>query len=234
MFNRKNKTAKAAPVAPKMVSEIEEELIYGERRRGAFWKKFGITGWGFGAFGCIMAAIIAASHETPPPVLVPFDPSTGTAMPEVNLQSIPMQHRDGVVQSLVYAYVRDRETYNQLDNDQRVLSVLERSSGNAEETMRSLWSDQSPDYPERKYGPRARMNVDVLSVTLITEDRATVRIRKRLVDDNGVTDGRFTVTLAYRYETEGGRDLDDVWNNPFGFSVYEYSITEDKWEEPDQ
>lgn len=232
MFNFMNKKAQATPVvAREQTSVIEEELIYGAARREAFWKKFGTAGWVFGGFGCIMAAIVAASHETPAPVLVPFDPSTGMALPMVNLEAISVQQRDAVVQSLVYSYVRDRETFNQLDNDVRVRSVLERSSGAALESMRSLWSSENPDYPERKYGPRARMDVEVLSVTLITEDRATVRIRKRLADDDGVTQGLFTVTLAFRYETTEARSLDEVWTNPFGFSVYEYGIASDRLED---
>lgn len=231
MFDlKKSRRAKAAPFAPKMVSETEEELIYGERRRGAFWQKFGIAGWGFGAFGCLMAAVVAASHETPAPVLVPFDPSSGMALPTANLQAISFDHRDAVVQSLVHSYVRDRETFNQLDNDVRVRSVIDRSSGAALSSMRSLWSSENPDYPERKYGPRARMDVEILSVTLITEDRAQVRLRKRLADDGGITEGLFSATLAFRYETTEARPLDEVWTNPFGFSVTEYAITSDRLE----
>ncbi|MBM3603272.1 MAG: type IV secretion system protein [Alphaproteobacteria bacterium] len=212
------------------VSETEEELIYGERRRGAFWMKFGVAGWGFGAVGCIMAAVIAASHETPAPVLVPFDPASGMALPMANLQTISMNNRDAVVQSLVHSYVRDRETYSMLDNDIRVRSVLDRSSGAALQSMRALWSSDNPNYPQTRYGPRARMDVEVLSVTLITNDRAQVRLRKRLQDDSGVTQGLFTATLAFRYDTNKARPLDDVWTNPFGFSVYEYAINSDRLE----
>lgn len=232
MFNRKNTTAQASATAipSRNVSETEEELIYGARRRGAFWQKFGVAGWGFGAIGCIMAAVIAASHETPAPVLVPFDPSSGMALPMVNLQTISVSNRDAVVQSLVHAYVRDRETYSMLDNDLRVRSVLARSSGAALQSMRSLWSSENPDYPQSKYGANARMDVEVLSVTQITNDRAQVRLRKRLQDSDGETRGLFTATLAFRYDTTEARSLEDVWTNPFGFSVYEYAITSDRSE----
>ena len=74
------------------------------------------------------------------------------------------------------------------------------------------------------------MDVEVLSVTLITEDRAQVRLRKRLQDNNGETQGLFTVTLAFRYDTTEARSLEEVWTNPFGFSVYEYAITSDRSE----
>lgn len=227
MFRRK--TTPAAAPAP-MVSVIEEELIYGERRRAAFWQKFGMAGWAFGATGCLLAALIAASHETPAPVLVPFDPSSGMALPMVNLQTIAMTNREAVIQSLVHAYVRDRESYSMLDNDLRVRSVMARSEGAAQASMRDLWSSENPDYPERRYGPRARMDVEVLSVTPITNDRAQVRLRKRLKDDDGETQGLFTVTLAFRFETDEARSLDEVWTNPFGFTVYEYAITSDRLE----
>lgn len=232
MLNRLKKKAKPSPqVATEQVSVIEEELLYGAARREAFWKKFGTVGWAFGGVACLMAVAVAASHETPAPVLVPFDPSSGMALPQVNLQAVSLNQRDAVVQSLVYSYVRDRETFNQLDNDLRVSSVLDRSSGAAESSMRSLWSSSNPDYPEKKYGSRARMDVEVLSVTLITEDRATARIRKRLTDDQGTTEGLFTVTLAFTYETDEAKTLDQVWNNPFGFSVYEYGIVSDRLED---
>lgn len=35
------------------------------------------------------------------------------ALPMVNPEAISVQQRDAVVQSLVYSYVRDRETFNQ-------------------------------------------------------------------------------------------------------------------------
>ena len=117
-----------------------------------------------------------------------------------------------------------------LDNDLRVRSVMARSEGAAQTSMRDLWSSGNPDYPERKYGPRARMDVEVLSVTPITNDRAQVRLRKRLKDDDGETQGLFTVTLAFRFETDEARSLDEVWTNPFGFTVYEYAITSDRLE----
>ena len=47
----------------------------------------------------------------------------------------------------------------------------------------------------------------------------------------GVTQGLFTVTLAFRYETTEARSLDEVWTNPFGFSVYEYGIASDRLED---
>lgn len=81
-----------------------------------------------------------------------------------------------------------------------------------------------------KYGDRARMDVEVVSITPITNDRAQVRINKRLSDQNGETVGSFTVTLAFDFVPAELRELSDVWANPFGFKVREYAITADRFQ----
>lgn len=209
---------------------VTEELVYGALRREGQWKVFGFGGMVFGAVMGVGMMALALSHETPPPALVPFDPATGMAVPSANLTTISMNERDAVQQSLIFSYVRDRETYNQLDNDLRVRSVLKRSAGAAAESMRTLWTSGQKDYPPTKYGDRARMDVEVVSITPITNDRAQVRINKRLADQNGETVGTFTVTLAFDFVPAELRELSDVWANPFGFKVREYAITADRFQ----
>ena len=38
---------------------IEEELVYGARRRELMWQRLGLTGMGFGMAGCLAAALVA-------------------------------------------------------------------------------------------------------------------------------------------------------------------------------
>lgn len=222
------KTKKVGAPAP--ADAIQEELIYGALRRERIWKIFGFVG---ASFGMLMGAgmmFVAMSHETPPPALVPFDPSTGMALPMANVGTISLQEREAVQASMIHSYVRDRETYNQLDNDLRIREVLRRSTGEAARSLQALWSSGHPDYPPAKYGERARMDVQIVSITPITNDRAQVRLRKRLRDASGETDGSFTVTLAFQFEPAADRELHDVWSNPFGFTVREYAITADRFE----
>lgn len=214
----------------KVADTVTEELIYGALRREGQWKVLGLSGMTFGAVMGLGMMMLALGHETPPPALVPFNPATGMAVPTANVTTISMNERAAVQESLIYAYVRDRETYNQLDNDLRVRSVLKRSTGDAEASMWALWSSESPNYPPKKYGDRARMDVDVVSITPITNDRAQVRINKRLRDQNGETVGSFTVTLAFEFTPAETRELSDVWANPFGFRVREYAITSDRFQ----
>jgi len=214
------------------VKEVfEEELIYGAREEAAMWKRIAFACAGFGVTGCLAAALVALFIDKPPPALVPFDPTTGTALPMANVGSISLAEREAVMQSLVFAYVRDRETYSQLDNDVRIESVFARSTGQAARSLQQLWNEQNPNYPPKVYGDNSRLDVAVSSISDIGNNRAQARITKRLTTIDGMTEGTFVVTLAYDYDPSTLRSLDGVWANPFGFTVSEYSVAAERFRE---
>lgn len=208
---------------------LEEEMIYGARSRESQWRKIAFISMGFGAIGCILAGITAVTVNKPPPVLVPFDPTTGTALPDVKLGNITMQEKDAVLQSLIYNYVQDRETYNQLDNDLRIESVIDRSVGPARASVIALWDSANPNYPPKVYGDNARIDVAVVSISSISNQRAQARITKRLISPDGISEGTFVVTLAYEFEPSDLRDLQDIWSNPFGFKVKDYRVVSERY-----
>lgn len=210
---------------------IEEELIFGARKREVFWRKLALTGWGFGIVGCLSAAAVAVLTEKPAPALVPFDPTTGMALPMASVGTISLNEQQAVVQSLVFTYVRDREVYNRLDNDQRVQTLLNRSEGSARRSLVEQWTADNPNYPPKLYGEQARMDVEVISVTPISNDRATARIVKRLTTPQGTTEGTFTVSLAYSFQPQDQRTLEALWQNPFGFSVREYVVSSERFQQ---
>ena len=102
---------------------VEEELVYGALRREQLWRMIGLSGAGFGVFGCLTAAAVALLVETPPPVVVPYDPATGMALPNATVETVSLAERPAVIEAQIYRYILDRETYNQLDNDLRVFRV---------------------------------------------------------------------------------------------------------------
>jgi len=157
---------------------IEEELVYGARRRELMWQKLGLTGMAFGMAGCLVAALVALLDVDPPPMIVPFDSETGTA-----------------------------------------------AAG-----LRALWTSGHEAYPPDSYGTDARLEVEVLSITHISANRAQVRLRKRLNSPRGTQNGLFTATLMFEFRPENSRSIDDVWQNPFGFTVTEYAIRSDRLE----
>ncbi|MFV1630797.1 virB8 family protein [Phaeobacter sp. JH20_18] len=209
---------------------IEEELIYGARRREQLWQKLGIAGMAFGVIGCLSAAAVAVLDVDPDPVVVPFNPETGMALPNAQVETQRVTENQAIIESVAFRYVTDRETYNQLDNDVRVRSILERSDGAALASMRALWDSANPNYPPELYGDNARLEVEVLSINRIGVNRAQVRLRKRLTSNQGVQAGLFTATMLFEFRPEERRSIDDVWSNPFGFTVTEYSIRSDRLE----
>lgn len=210
---------------------IEEELVYGALRRERLWQRIGLFGIVFGTLGCLAAALVAVLDVDPSPVVVPYDPETGFALPEASVGATSVTANQAIIEAEVYRYVTDREVYNQLDNDLRIRSVLRRSDGAAEATLRQIWNSANEAYPPKVYGPNSRLEVEILSINRIGSNRATVRLRKRLTSINGVQAGLFTATLLFEFRPEERRSIDEVWTNPFGFTVTEYAIRSDRLEE---
>ncbi len=209
---------------------IEEELVYGALRRERLWQRLGLLGLIFGILGCLSAAAVAILDVDPPPVVVPYDPETGFALPEASVGATTVTENRAIIEAEVFRYVTDREVYNQLDNDVRIRSVLRRSDGAAQASLRQIWNSANAEYPPSVYGPNARLDVEILSINLIGNSRATVRLRKRLTSIQGVQAGLFTATVPSEFRPEGSRSIDQVWTNPFGFTVAEYSIRSDRLE----
>ena len=210
---------------------IEEELVYGALRRERLWQRIGLLGIVLGVLGCLAAALVAILDVDPPPVVVPYDPETGFALPEASVGAKSDTANQAIIEAEVYRYVTHREVYNQLDNDLRIRSVLRRSDGAAEAGLRQLWNSANKAYPPTVYGPNSRLEVEILSINLIGTNRATVRLRKRLTSINGVQAGLFTATLFFEFHPEKRRSIVEVWTNPFGFTVTEYAIRSDRLED---
>lgn len=209
---------------------VEEEFIYGARRREQLWQKLALSGLVFGIVGCLSAAAVAILDVDPDPVVVPYNPETGMALPNASVGAVRVTENEAIIESVVFRYVTDRETYNQLDNDLRVRSILERSDRAAETSMRPLWDSANPNYPPEVYGDASRLDVEILSINRIGVNRAQVRMRKRLTSPQGLQAGLFTATLLFEFRPEERRSIDDVWSNPFGFTVIEYAIRSDRLE----
>ena len=209
---------------------IEEELVYGALRRERLWQKLGLSGLIFGLLGCLGAVMVSILDVDPPPVVVPYDPATGFALPEAAVGASSITGNQAVIEAEIFRYVTDREAYNQLDNDVRINGVLQRSDGRAEASVRDQWNSANPQYPPTVYGDNSTLDVEVLSINRIGDNRATVRLRKRLTSIQGVQAGLFTATMLFEFRPEEARTIDQVWTNPFGFTVIEYSIRSDRLE----
>lgn len=215
----------------KIGAVLEDELIFGAVDRERRWRKIAYIALSFGIIGCLLAGIIAITVDKPAPVLVPFDIRTGVTLPNVQVNSISTTQKDAIIESMIYSYVSDRETYNIFDNDLRIESVKARSTDLALKSLISLWDSSSRDYLPGQYSDKARIDVAVSSISLLSDNRAQVRLRKRLTSSDGIKDNAFLVTLEYELTPSRQASLEAVWKNPFGFVVKNYRVVTQQYEQ---
>ena len=207
---------------------VEDELIFGALRRERQWKIAAASMALMAACSMAVAGAVTLYHQPSPPVLVPYDPATGVAIPNASVKAVTLTEKRAVVEAAIYRYVKDRETYNQIDNDVRINRALKQSSNRALASLNRSWDSRGDAYIPARYGDRAEIEVNILSISQITNDRAQVRLVKRLINQSGVSEGAFTVVLGYAFRPEQEKSLEDLWDNPFGFTVTDYNITADK------
>jgi type IV secretory pathway component VirB8 len=132
-----------------------------------------------------------------------------------------------VKQSLLVAYVSDREGYFLPGIQTRLESVQRRSSGPAEEGLRLLWSKGGGNkaYPPDVYGPGAEVSVTVRRITFLSAKVAQVGFLKTLrqAKQEPVTQP-FVATVGFAFEPKTERSLAHVWENPLGFIVTAYRV----------
>ena len=209
---------------------LEEELIFGTRRRER-------RAWGLSLLALLVAGagvslgLWGMSQTETQAYLAIVDKDTGVAERAVTVQRAVIDQSEAVLQSLLHGYVVDRETFDDADNVPRINDVFRRSRGAASASLQRLWNIDYPEFREAAhppvvYGSSAKVRVDVLSITPLTETSAQVRFTKTLERPGEATrEGKFVAVLSYVFKPETRDNLELVWENPFGFYITDYRIT---------
>ena len=212
---------------PELRSLLETEMFFGVKKRERIAYGVAAGGLAIGLMGMVSVVSLLPLKETEA-FLAIVDKDTGVAERVVAVEKAGMEQAEAIRQSLLFAYVTDRETYDQHDNEPRILRAYTWSEGAARDSLVALWTDGHPNYPPKLYGQSAKVRVAILSITPVTETTAQVRFTKTWVaDGEGLPDreGKFTATVTYRFEPSKETALDLVWQNPTGFLVTDYRLT---------
>ncbi|MDQ1902052.1 type IV secretion system protein [Paracoccus sp. WLY502] len=204
---------------------LETELIFGVRRRERLAWGVAIGGVLVGLGGVALAGLTLPLKETQA-FLAIVDKDTGLAERAVRIEAAGVEQGAAVEQSLLYNYVKNRETYDEADNEARILKVYRMSTTRVQAALKAQWDKANPNYPPLIYGASGKVVVDVLSITPVAENTAQVRFTKRL-EKPGEPDriGKFYATVRYVFEPTTASAVELVWENPFGFTVTDYRIT---------
>lgn len=155
------------------------------------------------------------------------DRQTGAAENILQVAPTGIEDQEALKQSLLVAYVSDREGYFLPGIQSRLESVQRRSTGAAEESLRLLWSKGGGNqaYPPDVYGPGAEVSVTVRRITFLSPKVAQVRFLKTLrkTRQAPVTQP-FVATVEFTFTPKTERTLAHVWENPLGFTVSAYRV----------
>lgn len=182
-----------------------------------------------GAISVLLAAaliLILPLRETQV-FTVLVDRQTGAAENILQVAPTGIEDQEALKQSLLVAYVSDREGYFLPGIQTRLESVQRRSVGAAEESLRLLWSKGGGNqaYPPDVYGPGAEVSVTVRRITFLSPRVAQVRFLKTLrkTRQAPVTQP-FVATVEFTFTPKTERTLAHVWENPLGFTVSAYRV----------
>lgn len=211
-------------------SFLEEEMAFGIRRRERIAWVVASGGIATGLLG-VAAVVLMLPLKQTEAYLAIVDKDTGVAERVVSVEKAGVDQAEGIKQSLLFAYVIDRETFDAHDNEARILQVYSRSEGAARKSLVTLWNEGNETYPPKVYGASAKATVAVTSITPITETTYQVRYTKTLAreaDPERV--GKFYATVTFRFAPSQQSAISLVWENPTGFIVTDYRVTAETFE----
>ena len=208
----------------------EEELFASASRRARQAWMVSAAALGIAAIALGHSLVTLTRHSVEP-VIITLDKVTGMAEVRARLVDMDLASDEAVTQSLIYRYVRDRETYDASDNAARIERVYATSTGQAAESLFALWGAENRKHPAALYGSDTRVTVAIRSISFIDADTASLRIRKTVTRGGASSDSDYVVTLGFAYARGGERLIEAIWRNPLGFTVTSYRIDQEIFEE---
>lgn len=205
------------------VTDHEKELFLGARRDAFKWQVFGMAGMAIGTASMIGWALLLPLKEIR---AVPFSIDPDTKLPVLLTEKVEeLEPSEAMAFREVANYVRDRETYDVQDNNERLKSVLRRSDELAETSYRELWDGSNENHPDEIYTPKTKVQTEILGVSPVNDETVQVEIRKSLIVPNqAIASARYVVTVTYGFEEKIVTSMDELLENPFGFVVTNYRV----------
>ena len=210
--------------AEQVAYSFEDEVFFQLRSQRNRWMVVAILALMLAVVAMVTVSALLPLKETKPFVVM-VDRTTGEAEKVVQVRPANLEEQEAVRQAELVSYVIDRETYDVADNQTRIPDVLTRSQEQARSSLVSLWTKGNANYPPDIYSNRSRLLVKIISITLLTDETAQVRFRKKLETESERTVERdFVATVGFEFQPRVERNLEDVWKNPLGFAVSSYRV----------
>lgn len=157
---------------------------------------------------------------------VPFSIDPDTKLPVLLTEKVQsLAPTEAMAFREIANYVRDRETFDVQDNKERLYLVMRRSDDAAERSWAAIWDGSNENHPDKLYAQTTKVVTEILGVSPINENTLQVEIRKTLQEKNAPqTSARYIVTATYEFREKIVTSMDELLENPFGFTVTNYRI----------
>ena len=205
-------------------ASFEDEVFLSLRRqRSVAWT---VASLSLGvALASVGAMVVMLPLKEIRPYVVMVDRSTGESEQVVATRPTSLSDQEAVLEAELVRYVTNRETYDPSDNSERIPLVNAMSVGQAQESLRAVWNSGSDSYPPERYGREARITVRIRSISVLGDNTAQVRFVRRLERTGQPAIERdFVATVGFEFRPRTERNLQQVWENPLGFTVTSYRV----------
>lgn len=177
----------------------------------------------------MIAVIIMLPLKEVKPIVITVDAYTGLANVESTLGSIELDDEEALTQALIYQFIRDIETYDPTDQNERINEVFNRARDQASRHMQSVFSKDNPLNPQKIYGTSGRVKVKVKTVILTSAStaQASIVLSERSAIRTEAIEKPYVVTLSFGFDRSKAPTLEQRWKNPVGFYVDSYRIDQE-------
>ncbi|NKL20231.1 virB8 family protein [Rhizobium leguminosarum] len=182
-------------------------------------------------FIAIAASVLAATSifaiagltplKTVEPFVVRVDNSTGIVDVVSALTSTAGTYDEAVTKYFAAKYVRSREAYVWSEAEENFRTVALLSTQPEQTRFATVYRGSNPDSPQNIYGRGATSRINIVSISLINANVASVRYIRTITRGEDVRTTHWVATLTFSYVNAPMSSTDRLIN-PLGFAVSEY------------
>ncbi len=159
--------------------------------------------------------------KTVEPFVVRVDNSTGIVDVVSALTSTAGTYDDAVTKFFAARYVRAREGYVWSEGEENFRTVALLSTQPEQSRFAAAYRGSNPDSPQNTYGRNATSRINIVSISLINANVASVRYMRTVTRGDDVRTTHWVATLTFSYVNAPMSSTDRLVN-PLGFVVSEY------------
>ena len=182
-------------------------------------------------FVAICASVIAAASvfaiggltplKTVEPFVVRVDNSTGIVDVVSALTSTAGTYDEAVTKFFAAKYVRAREGYVSSEAEDNFRTVALLSTQPEQTRFAAIYRGSNPDSPQNIYGRGTTSRINIVSISLINANVASVRYMRTVTRGDDVRTTHWVATLTFAYVNAPMSSTDRLVN-PLGFVVSDY------------